>query len=922
MQDSAVVGATAGTTISTAGYSTSSWYAATVPGTVLSTLVDRGVYSDPYHGDYMVTSIPDLANQQKRYWFQTTFNVTFTTGQRVWLELGGINYYAWIFVNGTQVGTMYGAFKEGKFDITSVAVSGTNYVAVKIRGNYNPQTYHQQQTGNCGANGGNMSGDGPTFIATQGWDWIPTIPDRCMGIWKPVYVRVTGGAVTIRHPWIRTQNVSATSATVPLQVMLRNGSSAAVSGTVAADIDGSTNFTSQTVTVPANDTLNVTFPSLTMSNPKLWWPNGYGAPNLYRCNISFTPAGAASPSDTTTFRFGVRQWTIGLDGNGYLLIQCNGQRILTRGGNWGMDDAMKRWNLHKLENMVRYEKDMNFNIIRDWIGMTDNEPFYNFCDQNGIMVWSDFWEPHQADMGTSTVTDQANFIANMQDKIYRVRNHASVVLWCERNETTPTATFLTALQNFHSSLDGTRYVQPSSGLNGSHSGGPYSLTSVSSAYGNITGFHSEYGCPSFPSYQSMKQFLGADTTPQQTNGRDAVWSFHNACTGDMNIDGYYTGLASQFGSYTTLTQFCQRAQLINYETYKSTFEALDAKRFSGATGLMLWMSASCWPSVVWQQFDYYMEGTGGMYGAMHGAEPVHIMYYGSGTYYVSVVNNTMNALSNYTAIASTYNLNGTKVWTTTKTGVSVGADAANTNVLGTAITPGTAPYFLDLKLLDGSGNLVSHNFYWLPNDYTVNISGMLNMGQTTLAQVGTTTWNLNDSENTISLKVANTGTVCAVFCRLMLTGATSGARILPVHFNDNYFSLAPGDTQSVTVKFDEVDRGTQTPQLCLSGVNVAQTCFTIPAVGIARNEVVTGQKTSNLFIGYCSGKIRLFNVPESGAWKVRLFDMQGHVILDLAGVARSNSVAVEARRLTPGMYVAALSAAGQQLRTMLVVTGR
>jgi len=326
--------------------------------------------------------------------------------------------------------------------------------------------------------------------------------------------------------------------------------------------------------------------------------------------------------------------------------------------------------------------------------------------------------------------------------------------------------------------------------------------------------------------------------------------------------------------------------------------------------------------VVWQQFDYYMEGTGGMYGAMHGAEPVHIMYYGSGTYYVSVVNNTMNALSNYTAIASTYNLNGTKVWTTTKTGVSVGADAANTNVLGTAITPGTAPYFLDLKLLDGSGNLVSHNFYWLPNDYTVNISGMLNMGQTTLAQVGTTTWNLNDSENTISLKVANTGTVCAVFCRLMLTGATSGARILPVHFNDNYFSLAPGDTQSVTVKFDEVDRGTQTPQLCLSGVNVAQTCFTIPAVGIARNEVVTGQKTSNLFIGYCSGKIRLFNVPESGAWKVRLFDMQGHVILDLAGVARSNSVAVEARRLTPGMYVAALSAAGQQLRTMLVVTGR
>ena len=133
MQDSATVGATTGQTISSASYSTSGWYTATVPGTVLNTLVDQGVYPDPNYGENML-NIPDLANLQKSYWFRTTFNVTFAAGQHVWLEIGGINYFATIFVNGTQVGTMYGAFKEAKFDITSIAVSGANYVAVKIRG--------------------------------------------------------------------------------------------------------------------------------------------------------------------------------------------------------------------------------------------------------------------------------------------------------------------------------------------------------------------------------------------------------------------------------------------------------------------------------------------------------------------------------------------------------------------------------------------------------------------------------------------------------------------------------------------------------------------------------------------------------------------------------------------------------------------
>jgi beta-mannosidase len=909
MQDSATVGATAGTTISTASYATTGWYTATVPGTVLNTLVDQGVYQDPNYGENML-NIPDLAAQQKRYWFRTTFNVTFAAGQHVWLEIGGINYYATIFVNGTQVGTMYGAFKEAKFDITSIAVSGANCLAVKIRGNYNPGVYHTKQSGTCGDNGGVMSQDGPTFISSQGWDWIPTVADRDMGIWKPVYVRVTG-PVTIRHPWIRTTNVTTASATVPLQVMLRNATAAPVTGVVTAIIDAADQFTPQTVTVPANDTLNVNFPSLTMTNPKLWWPNGYGAPNLYFCSINFAPTGAAV-SDTVSFQFGVRQYSYSSTSAGYLIINCNGQRILARGGNWGMDDAMKRWNLHKLEAQVKYDREMNFNVIRDWIGGTDREPFYQLCDQNGMMVWEDFWEPHSADAPVA-VGDQTNFIANMVDKFYRVRNHACVAVWCERNEVAPTPAFWTALQQINAALDGTRLSQPSSGSNGVHSGGPYTYTAPSNAYSVLTGFHTELGGPTVMSYESM---VATFPTANQMPMGNAWWSYHDYCNGNGSPVNFTNAMTSVFGTPSNLQDCATRSQVMNYDDYRAYFEALQAKRFNGATGLLLWMSNCVWPSTMWQTYDYYLEGTGAMYGSMKGAEPIHIMYYGSTQ--VQVVNNTMNALANYSATATTYNLNGTKAGTANTASVNVAADAAS-NVFG--ITAGTStPYFLDLKLRDPSGNVVSKNFYTFPNDGVTNISGLLTMTKTTVPATADAAWTKNGTTNTVTLKVYNAGSVCAISCRLMLTQGTSGTRVLPVHFNDNYFSLIPGDTQSVSIQFDDADLAGQAPTLTLSGINVNQTTYKIGGVVPVSRSVVTQEKAGGLYATFNGTILKMHNVALGSPWQVSMINMKGQTILSTQGIGNGEAATISTNRLRPGIYIAVLKSAGDVFRSMVTIS--
>lgn len=913
MQDSSVVASATGETISSSSYTESGWYTATVPGTVLGTLVDQGVYKDPMVGQQMY-DIPDLAKEQRRYWFRAKFNATFAAGQRVWIEFGGINYFATIYCNGKQVGTMYGAFKEAKFDITDKAVSGENIVAVKIRGNYYPGDFHKERlSGNCGPNGGVMSRDGPTFIATQGWDWIPTIPDRCMGIWKPVYVRVTG-PVVIRHPWIRTTNITrtGTTATVSLQVMLRNSTADAVSGRVDAGIDNNkVQFASKTVTVPANDTLNVNFTNLSLSNPRLWWPNGYGEPNLYDCRISFTPDGG-TVSDSVKFNFGVRQYTFQTASSG-LVISCNGQRILARGGNWGMDNAMKKWDLHRLEAQVRYHKEMNFNIIRDWLGGTDRDPFYDYCDKYGLMVWSDFWEPHSADQ-PNPVDDQANYIANMQDKIYRTRNRACVAIWCARNETTPTTAFLTALNKFHTELDGTRIVLASSGSGSVHSGGPYTYTSPANIYSVLTGFHTELGGQCIPSYESVTA-MGLQWPINQT-----TWSFHDFCILNARPADYTNAVSALFGTSNNLKDFCARAQLVNYDAWRAYLEALQVKRFNGATGLLLWMSNCVWPSLVWQTYDYYLEGTGAMYGAMKGSEPIHIMYYGTGSYNVSVINNTMEPISGYTATATTYKLDGSQALAKTAT-VSLDADAANTNVISGITSAGTTPYFLDLKLKDGLGRLVSKNFYWLPNSGS-DISKMLTMTKANLSMTTSEAcWTREGVENSIAFKIANSSAVCAVACRLKLTRANGTTRILPCHYNDNYFSLAPGDTQDVVIKFDESDRMEGDPRLFVSGINVDEKELTIGSLVPISFERISGRKRGQRMTLHISNRKLSLHITDVGTtWTLLVCDLRGRVVVSQHGVGSGTPKQISLAHVRSGIYVTVACCNGETQRSVVTIT--
>jgi len=150
--------------ISQPGFKTQDWWAATMPGTVLTTMIDRGVYPDSDY-DLNNLAIPESLNKQD-YWYRTEFKAPKTgAGRHLTLTFEGINYKATVWLNGQSLGTITGAFIRGVFDVTGILKPGqTNVLAVRVSPPPHPGIPQEQSIkGGPGENGGIMCLDGPTL---------------------------------------------------------------------------------------------------------------------------------------------------------------------------------------------------------------------------------------------------------------------------------------------------------------------------------------------------------------------------------------------------------------------------------------------------------------------------------------------------------------------------------------------------------------------------------------------------------------------------------------------------------------------------------------------------------------------------------------------------------------------------------------
>ena len=316
-----------------------------MPGTVLTSLVNDGVYPEPLYGLHN-ENIPDELCRTT-WWYRTSFIPPAAyAGKHIWLTFHGINYIADVWVNGHKAGTIKGAFARGLFEVTTnVAVGAPNILAVHIFPEPHPGMMHQKTiaTG-AGHNGGVTAIDGPTFLCAIGWDWIPTIHDRDSGIWQDVTLSASG-PVVLQNPYVtsRLPLPKIDSADLTVRTTVSNVTDTARAGFLTGQL-GSIQF-KQKLSLAPHEARTLTFspattPALHLRHPRLWWPNGCGPQNLYKLHLSFSTG--STVSDAREVTFSIRQITYALPGSDNLALSVNNVPVVAKGGDWGMDEAMKR----------------------------------------------------------------------------------------------------------------------------------------------------------------------------------------------------------------------------------------------------------------------------------------------------------------------------------------------------------------------------------------------------------------------------------------------------------------------------------------------------------------------------------------------------------------------------------------------------
>jgi mannosylglycoprotein endo-beta-mannosidase len=836
-----------GTALSQASFSVNSWMPATVPGTVLTTLLNNQKVPDPFYGmnNEHIKDIYQTGRDYYTYWFIKDFEEAApASGNQVYLNLRGVNYSCEIYLNGKKVNpkTHVGMFLRQSYNISSfLNKSGKNRLAVLV---YPPDPVGNP---NGGQGGDGRIAKGVGLQYTAGWDWIQPMRDRNTGIWDKVTIEKTG-AVNLLNPHIITvvpgiRKVSGNQqpATIKASAELQNATNHAVKGVLQFTLDGNT--VSKNVTLAANNTQEISLADLTLKNPKLWWPHGYGPQNLYSSKIQFTVSNQVSDQENVSV--GVREITSSWNAETHSRqVEVNGQKVFIKGGNWIISDAMLRFSDARYDAEVRFHRDMNLNLIRVWGGALVERPeFYRACDKYGMLVFQDFWisgdangkwqDPMKADdqwTRRKYPDDHQLYLKSVADQIKLVRNHPSLAIWCGGNEITPPEDILLAVRDtLMPKLDGTRwFVEYSNSdkmsLNtlGGNGDGPYGIQPLSAFWQDQTfPFNSEVGSVGVSDYESLQRFIPEKnliapkySAQNKTEKVDSVWNYHKYIGYDAFIDPY--------GKAKNAKDFATKAQLVNYDQYRGLMEGFSSHMWSWYTGTIIWKTQNPWTAMRGQMYDYYLDPNACLYGLHNGSEPLHAMY-NPVTGMVSIVNNTFEVKRDLMLSVRTISMNGadslaTQVFVEVQPSSVKGFIPVKTVLDKRAQDKGT---FLCLQILDKNKHKLSENIYWI-KDASGNYSGLQEMPASQLQVAATKAANGN-----IEVTLTNPAKApLAFFNRLSLVDPATHKRVLPVFYSDNYISVLPGDQKKVTLEYQPKNGG-QLPQLSVSGWNLTEQFITI-----------------------------------------------------------------------------------------------
>ncbi len=407
---------------------------AVVPGSVYTDLLRNGQMEDPFFKD---NELKALKLMDYDYEYVSTFECdqAVLDSHRAVLHFDGVDTIADIYLNGTLVGSPCNMHRTWEYEVKGLLAPRGNELRVVL---HSPTKYIAEEYEKRPTRGSEDAMEGFVHLRKAhcmfGWDWGAHLPDA--GLFRPVSL-LGIDAARIDSIYI-TQEHQGGAVTLGFDVDVEGCLEMACGQEEAESVICGTGL-HYTVKLTAPDgsvqTAACSPESMTVQDPQLWWPNGYGEQKLY--TVEVTLYFEDEILDVWTRRIGLRTLTMHREKDQWgesFACQVNGVDIFAMGADYIPEDhLLGRVTPQTTRALLEKAKWANFNSIRVWGGGYYPEDwFYDLCDELGLVVWQDF-------MFACAVYDltpefEENIRAEFIDNIKRLRHHASLGLWCGNNE--------------------------------------------------------------------------------------------------------------------------------------------------------------------------------------------------------------------------------------------------------------------------------------------------------------------------------------------------------------------------------------------------------------------------------------------------------------------------------------------------------
>ncbi|GKU20601.1 unnamed protein product [Fusarium langsethiae] len=823
---------------------TSSWHHAPVSRcTLMACLLAEGTYKlDGHDGLWYSDNLAHFNDSlfHAPWVYRNQFNLETgyeSADTHYFLQTNGITPAADLFLNGKQIAnnvTQSGSYGGHTYDISSL-VAKENALVVKVY----PTDYQYD-------------------FAVGFVDWNPYSPDNGTGVWRDITIKKTGnvfmGAVSVLvdmdTPIKQSQNHHAV---ITVRAQARNLKKGPTRFVAKANIKSPRGKTlavlTKTLNLGAGESTTVEL-STKIQNPEIWWPAAWGEQHLYSAQLTYSIGHDTSDVSPVT-NFGIRTVTSELNSHNDTMFRVNGYPIQITGGGY-TSDMFLRWDSQRFEDIARYTLGMGMNTVR-LEGKMEQPELYDIADRLGLMLmagWEccDRWEswPYNHDLSQDPPplwydADYDTVNASMRHEAAIMQHHPSVIAFLIGSDYWPddraTKIYLTGLHDAGwqvpiISSAAKRGYPKLVGPSGMKMEGPYDWVPpvywfdrepTAKRFGSSFGFGSELGAGvGTPAKGSLEKFLTDDDM-------EDLWKKPNKGLYHMSQDTsqfhdrsiYNKALFARYGKPTSLDDYLISAQMMDYEAIRSEFEGWGSHWSSTrpATGLIYWMLNNAWPSLHWNQFDYYLHPAGTYFGTKIATRVEHVTfdYFNN---FIWVINRSLEKSGPRSVHIELVDLRGKEISRQVLRLSTKPSKSQKVGDISSSIKKIQDVAVLRLTLVDDDSDAVlSRNAYWLSrkNDmvdwssttwYVSDVKQFANF--TALNQMDRAAITLTASGGKDSgkwkIRVKNTSPVPAVFVQLNLVDK-NGDDVAPLTWSDNYFTLLPSEEIQVEL-LDWSNKGT------------------------------------------------------------------------------------------------------------------